>query len=99
MATHVKLQTPDGRHVDTLIVNGAEGESYLTTDHRVMLEQRDDIFMGIRYVQNAADAAYGPSRLRSPGELSLRSLSDLRSPLVRPLPMPFGPPVTGVVTP
>ena len=54
--THVKLKIPDGKHVDTLIVNGAECEPYLTTDHRVMLEQRDDLFMGIRYLLKVTGA-------------------------------------------
>ncbi|MDJ0868923.1 MAG: electron transport complex subunit RsxC, partial [Myxococcota bacterium] len=41
--THAKLRIPDDASVDTLIVNGVECEPYLTTDHRVMLEQRDDL--------------------------------------------------------
>ncbi|MGH0037915.1 MAG: electron transport complex subunit RsxC [Myxococcota bacterium] len=48
--THVKLSVPGNRSVDALIVNGAECEPYLTTDHRVMLEQRDDIVTGLRYL-------------------------------------------------
>lgn len=48
--THVKLKIPEGKHADTLVVNGVECEPYLTTDHRVMLEQKNDIFMGIRYL-------------------------------------------------
>jgi len=48
--THVKLAIPDGKSVDALIVNGVECEPYLTTDHRVMLEQREDIYTGIRYL-------------------------------------------------
>ena len=48
--THVKMKIPDGKSADTLILNGAECEPYLTTDHRVMLEQRDDILIGIRYL-------------------------------------------------
>jgi len=55
--THVKLAIPDGRHVDTLIINGAECEPYLTTDHRVMLEQREDLFMGIRYLLKVSGAS------------------------------------------
>jgi electron transport complex protein RnfC len=45
--THAKLVIPDGKHADTLVINGAECEPYLTTDHRVMLEQRDEIFTGM----------------------------------------------------
>jgi len=51
--THAKLTLPEGARIDTLIVNGAECEPYLTTDHRVMLEQRDDLFVGIRFLLRA----------------------------------------------
>jgi electron transport complex protein RnfC len=54
--THVKLKVPEGKSVDTLILNGAECEPFLTTDHRVMLEQRDDIFTGIRYLRRVTGA-------------------------------------------
>jgi electron transport complex protein RnfC len=54
--THVKLKLPEGKHVDTLIVNGAECEPYLTTDHRVMLEQSADIVTGIRYLLRVSGA-------------------------------------------
>jgi electron transport complex protein RnfC len=54
--THVKLKIPEGKFVDTLIINGVECEPYLTTDHRVMLEQKDDIFMGIRYLLKVTGA-------------------------------------------
>jgi H+/Na+-translocating ferredoxin:NAD+ oxidoreductase subunit C len=54
--THVKLKPPEGKHLDTLIINGVECEPYLTTDHRVMLEQTADIFMGIRYLLRATAA-------------------------------------------
>jgi electron transport complex protein RnfC len=55
--THVKLKPPEGRHLDTLFINGVECEPYLTTDHRVMLEQTDDVFMGIRYLLRATGAS------------------------------------------
>ncbi len=54
--THVKLKIPEGKQCETLIINGIECEPYLTTDHRVMLEQSDDIFMGIRYLLKATGA-------------------------------------------
>lgn len=54
--THVKLKAPAGKSLDTLIINGVECEPYLTTDHRVMLEQTTDIFMGIRYLLKATGA-------------------------------------------
>ncbi len=54
--THVKLKAPDGKTCDTLLINGIECEPYLTTDHRVMLEQADDIFKGIEYLLKATGA-------------------------------------------
>ncbi|HVS16335.1 MAG TPA: electron transport complex subunit RsxC [Thermoanaerobaculia bacterium] len=58
--THVKLKIPPSegaaKKVDALIVNGVECEPWLTTDHRVMLEQAADIFMGIRYLRRLAGA-------------------------------------------
>ena len=39
--------------VDTLIVNGAECEAYLTCDHRLMLERTDEIVRGARYAAKA----------------------------------------------
>ncbi|MGM0580521.1 MAG: electron transport complex subunit RsxC [Bacteroidota bacterium] len=54
--THAKLKIPEGKHCETLIINGIECEPYLTTDHRVMLEQPNDIFLGIKYLMKATGA-------------------------------------------
>ncbi len=54
--THVKLKIPQGKQCQELIINGIECEPFLTTDHRVMLEQAPDIFMGIRYLLKATGA-------------------------------------------
>lgn len=48
-AVKVSPRTP----VDTLILNGAECEPYLTCDHRLMLEHTDEIARGARYVARA----------------------------------------------
>ncbi len=48
-AVKVAPRTP----VDTLILNGAECEPYLTCDHRLMLEKTDEIVRGARYVATA----------------------------------------------
>ncbi|MBI9020752.1 MAG: electron transporter RnfC, partial [Verrucomicrobia bacterium] len=40
---HVKLSPPADTKIDTLILNGAECEPYLTADHRLMLEQAEDV--------------------------------------------------------
>lgn len=44
--THVKLSPPAHKPIDTLIINGAECEPYLTDDHRIMVERPDDILTG-----------------------------------------------------
>lgn len=54
--THVKFKIPPEKKVDVLVVNGVECEPYLTTDHRVMLEQQDWIFEGIRLSLKATGA-------------------------------------------
>lgn len=43
---HVKLSPPEGKTVDTLILNGAECEPYLTADHRIMLEYAEKVVCG-----------------------------------------------------
>lgn len=46
--THVKLDPPKAKHIDALVVNGAECEPYLTADHRLMLERAEQIVGGAR---------------------------------------------------
>src|ERR1017187_9543170 len=46
--THVKLRPPKGSVVHTLIINGAECEPYLTSDHRTMAEYPARVLFGIR---------------------------------------------------
>jgi electron transport complex protein RnfC len=54
--THVKLAIPEGKRAQYFLVNGAECEPYLTSDHRIMLEWADSIFLGIRIVMKILDS-------------------------------------------
>lgn len=45
--THVKLSPPPEKNIDTLIVNGAECEPFLTADHRLMLTRTKEALTGI----------------------------------------------------
>ena len=45
--THVKLSPPPEKNIDTLIVNGAECEPFLTADHRLMLPRTKEALTGI----------------------------------------------------
>jgi len=46
--THVKLNPPKEKNIDTVILNGAECEPYLTADHVLMLEHGKEIIEGLR---------------------------------------------------
>ena len=48
--THVKLSPPKDKPITHVIVNGAECEPYITSDHRRMLETPDNIFYGLKIV-------------------------------------------------
>ncbi len=45
--THVKLRVPEGQKIDTLIINGAECEPYLTCDQVLMAEKTKEILKGV----------------------------------------------------
>jgi len=51
--TQVKLTIPRGKKVDSLVINGAECEPYLTSDHRLMLEKGEEIMVGIELLKIA----------------------------------------------
>ncbi len=44
--TYVKLSPPPGKTIDTLLLNGAECEPYLTADYRLMVEAQAAIVSG-----------------------------------------------------
>ncbi len=48
--THVKLSPPADAKIDYIILNGAECEPYLTSDHRSMLENSRDIITGLAII-------------------------------------------------
>ena len=45
--THVKLNPPEGKKIDTVTLNGCECEPFITTDHRLLLEHGEKILMGL----------------------------------------------------
>jgi electron transport complex protein RnfC len=57
--THVKLSPPPGKVVDTIILNGAECEPYLTSDHRLMMERPEDVLYGLRVFMKALNVEKG----------------------------------------
>lgn len=57
--THVKLTLPEGKHCDTVIINGAECETFLTADDRLMREEPKRIIDGLRAVLRALNVKRG----------------------------------------
>ncbi len=53
--THVKLSPPADKKIDTLILNGAECEPYLTADHRLMLERPEAVLRGAAMMARILD--------------------------------------------
>lgn len=49
--TYVKLTPPQGSKIDTLIINAAECEPFLTADHRIMLEYSERIITGVLIIK------------------------------------------------
>ncbi|WP_425446567.1 electron transport complex subunit RsxC [Dethiothermospora halolimnae] len=57
--THVKLSPPPEKKIDTVILNGAECEPFLTADHRLMLEKPEKIVDGLKAIMKAVDVNKG----------------------------------------
>jgi Na+-translocating ferredoxin:NAD+ oxidoreductase subunit C len=53
--THVKLSPPENKKIDTVILNGAECEPYLTCDHRLMVENAAEILKGLAVILKILD--------------------------------------------
>ncbi len=57
--THVKLNPPDDKPIDSFILNGVECEPYLTADDRLMIEQADKILLGMSIMMHILDVQKG----------------------------------------
>ncbi|MDA3925884.1 MAG: electron transport complex subunit RsxC [Kiritimatiellae bacterium] len=54
--TKVKLSPPMDKPIDTVIINGAECEPYLTSDHRMMVEHAKEIRIGAEIIRSILGA-------------------------------------------
>lgn len=57
--THIKLSISKDQYCETIIVNGAECETYLTSDYRLMLENPRRVVDGLRAVMRALNVGHG----------------------------------------
>ncbi|MBR4728180.1 MAG: electron transport complex subunit RsxC [Clostridia bacterium] len=53
--THVKLNVPPDKHIDTLVVNAAECEPFITVDYRECMENSWDILSGVYTIKEFLD--------------------------------------------
>lgn len=53
--THMKLQPPAGKEPDTMVINAAECEPYITSDLRLCLEHTEEVVEGIQLVMDYLD--------------------------------------------
>jgi len=57
--TAVKISPPKEYPIDSVIVNGAECEPYLTSDHRLMVEHAQEILTAAELLKNTVGASRG----------------------------------------
>ena len=57
--THVKLSPPDGNGIEYVILNGAECEPFITSDHRLMVEKSSEIIEGLNIIIKILSAKKG----------------------------------------
>lgn len=54
--THVKLSPPKDKPIDTVIINGAECEPFLTADDRILQERAKEVLLGAYLIKKALGA-------------------------------------------
>lgn len=57
--THVKLSPPKEKKIDAFILNGCECEPYLTSDHRLMVEEPEKVLLGMKAMMKAVGVEKG----------------------------------------
>lgn len=74
--TAVKVSPPEGKTIDTFVLNGAECEPYLTADHRLMVENAGDVVFGMRALMKAAGVEKGIICIEDNKPDAVRSMRD-----------------------
>lgn len=75
--THVKLTPKDESAIDTIIVNGAECEPYLTSDYRMMLEEPESIVKGLNVIISLFDNAKGVIGIENNKPEAIKKMTEL----------------------
>lgn len=75
--THVKLSPPKDYPIDTVIINGAECEPYLTSDYRIMVERAEEVVTGLMIIMKAVGAKRGIIAVEANKPLAIGRLSEV----------------------
>lgn len=71
--THIKL-TPS-KKIDSIIVNGAECEPYLTCDYRLMLEKTEQIIKGLKILMRLLDVRQAFIAIEDDKPLAIKAMN------------------------
>lgn len=74
--THVKLSPPPDKKIDYIIINGAECEPYITSDHRLMLEETEKIVLGLQILLSLFPDAKGVIGIEDNKPDAIKALSE-----------------------
>lgn len=74
--THVKLSPPADKKIEAVIVNGAECEPYLTSDHRVLLESPEGVLKGLKACMKALNVTIGYVAIEDNKEDAIKTVSE-----------------------
>lgn len=74
--TVVKLSPPKEKSIDTVIINGAECEPYLTGDYRLMLEHPKEILDGLKILMKVLGVTKGFVGIEDNKPAALRSMQE-----------------------
>lgn len=87
--THVKYQPLEGKRIETVILNGAECEPYLTCDHRLMVEVPGKVILGLQAMMKAAgvDRAYIGIEVNKPDAIEILTREASADPRIQVVPL------------
>ncbi len=87
--THVKYQPLEGKKVESVILNGAECEPYLTCDHRLMVEAPGKVILGLQAMMKAAgvDQAFIGIEVNKPDAIEILTREAAVDPRIQVVPL------------
>jgi len=87
--THVKYYPPEGKKIETVILNGAECEPYLTCDHRLMVEEPEKVILGLQAMMKAAgtDDGYIGIEVNKPDAIEILTKAAASDPRIKIVPL------------